>query len=327
MRTIALEEHFVTEALTGYGASTAGVAQPHVWAEASRRLLDLTGERLAEMDTSGVDVAVLSLNSPGLQAETDAATAVRAATTVNDFLAGVIAEHPDRFGGFAALPLQDPAAAAKELDRAVTQLGFSGALVNAHTNGVYLDDPSLRTVWERAAGFDVPLYLHPGNGYDTAHVLSGHPELVGPMWSWGTDTSTHALRLVFGGVFDDFPDAKLLLGHMGEGLPATLWRLDSRWAFHNHRGIELARERPSDYLRHNLYITTSGVCSDAPLLCALLALGAEHILFATDYPFESMSVATTFIETAPVSEADRAKITHGNAERLLRIPATPALVS
>jgi 2,3-dihydroxybenzoate decarboxylase len=139
------------------------------------------------------------------------------------------------------------------------------------------------------------------------------------MWSWGTDTATHALRLIFGRVFDDFPDAKLLLGHMGEGLPFTLWRLDSRWGFHNHHGIELNRGRPSEYLRHNVYITTSGVCDGPPLLCALLALGADRILFGTDYPFESMSVATTFLANAPISEADRAKIGWRNASALLRL--------
>jgi 2,3-dihydroxybenzoate decarboxylase len=323
MRTIALEEHFVTEELAGYGAGTAGVAQPDAWREASRRLLDLTGERLAEMDAAGVDVAVLSLNSPGIQAEPDPSVAVTRAGAVNDLLASVIAEHPDRFAGFAALPLQDPQAAAKELERAVTQLGMCGALVNAHTHGRYLDDPALRVVWEYAEGLDVPLYLHPANGYDVPHVLSGHPELIGPMWSWGTETASHALRLVFGGVFDDFPNAKLLLGHMGEGLPFVLWRLDSRWGFHNHHGIELARGNPSEYLRHNLYITTSGVCSAPPLLCALLALGAEHILFATDYPFEDMAVATRFLADAPISEADRARISHRNAEELLRLPPAP----
>ena len=252
VRVIALEEHFVTPELAAYGASTASIAQPGAWREASRRLADLTEERLPAMDTAGVDVAVLSLNSPGIQAEPDPAAAVAA---VNDFLAGVIARHPDRFAGFAALPLQDPAAAAKELDRAVTELDLRGALVNAHTQGRYLDDPSLRCVWERAEGLDVPLYLHPANGFDRPHLLSGHPEMEGPMWSWGTDTATHALRCVFGGVFDDFPGARLLLGHMGEGLPYTLWRLDSRWGFHHH-GIDLARGRPSEYLRHNLYITT-----------------------------------------------------------------------
>jgi 2,3-dihydroxybenzoate decarboxylase len=249
MKLIALEEHFVTPDLVGYGASTASIAQPGAWAEASRRLLDLFDERIPEMDAAGLDMQVLSLNSPGIQAETDAGVAVAKAATVNDFLAGVIAERPDRFSGFCALPLQDPKAAADELERAVTRLGLRGALVNAHTHGVYLDDPSIRVVWERAEALDVPLYLHPANGVDTSHVFSGHPELVGPMWSWGVDTATHVLRLIFGGVFDDFPRARLLLGHMGEGLPFTLWRLDSRWAFHAHHGVELAREAPSAYLR------------------------------------------------------------------------------
>jgi 2,3-dihydroxybenzoate decarboxylase len=319
MRTIALEEHFVTPELAAYGARTASIAQPGAWREASRRLLDLTEERLPTMDAAGVDVAVLSLNSPGIQAETDPPTAVSAAAAVNDFLTETVARHPDRFAGFAALPLQDPQAAAKELERAVSQLGLRGAMVNAHTQGRYLDDPSLRVVWERAEGLGVPLYLHPANGFDRPHLLSGHPELEGPMWSWGVDTATHALRLIFGGVFDDFPAARLLLGHMGEGLPFTLWRLDSRWAFHNHHGIELARGVPSAYLRHNLYITTSGVCSAAPLLCALLALGADHILFGTDYPFESMAEATAFLAAAPISEADRAKISFQNATDLLRL--------
>jgi 2,3-dihydroxybenzoate decarboxylase len=319
MRTIGLEEHFVTPELVGYGAGTASIAQPAAWAAASRRLLDLTGERIAGMDAAGLDVQVLSLNSPGIQAEEDPAVAVANAAAVNDLLATTITENPERFAGFCALPLQDPKAAAKELERSVTQLGLRGGLVNAHTHGRYLDDPELRVVWEYAEGLDVPLYLHPANGVDTAHVLSGHPELIGPMWSWGTDTASHALRLVFGGVFDDFPEAKLLLGHMGEGLPYVLWRLDSRWGFHAHNGIQLRRGNPSEYLRHNLYITTSGVCSPAPLICALLALGPEHILFGTDYPFEEMDVATEFLRDAPISEADRAKIAHGNAERLLRL--------
>ncbi len=319
MKLVALEEHFVTPDLVGHGTSTASIAQPGAWAEASRRLLDLTEERLPEMDAAGLDVQVLSLNSPGIQAETDPASAVRQAVTVNDFLAGVIREHPDRFSGFAALPLQDPKRAADELERAVRELGLRGALVNAHTHGVYLDDPALRVVWERAEALDVPLYLHPANGVDTAHVLSGHPELVGPMWSWGVDTATHVLRLIFGGVFDDFPNAKLLLGHMGEGLPFVLWRLDSRWNFHAHHGIKLQKEHPSQYIRDNVYITTSGVCSPAPLLAALLSVGADHILFGTDYPFESISVATDFIRTAPISESDRAKIGHLNAERLLNV--------
>ncbi len=175
MRTIALEEHFVTPELAGYGAGTASIAQPGVWREASRRLLDLTDERLPEMDAAGLDMAVLSLNAPGIQAETDPVVAVAAAATVNDFLAGLVAAHPARFAGFAALPLQDPKAAARELDRAVTELGLRGALVNAHTNGVYLDDPSLRVVWEHAEGLGVPVYLHPANGPATRTCCPGTP--------------------------------------------------------------------------------------------------------------------------------------------------------
>ncbi len=320
MRTIGVEEHFVTAELAHYSAPAERIAQPAVWKKAWHRLLDLTDERLDAMDAAGLAVQVLSLNSPGIQAEPDTRVAVAAARTVNDLLAGTIAAHPDRFAGFAALALQDPVEAASELERAVTQLGFSGALVNAHTLGRYLDDPQFRVVWERAEALDVPLFLHPANGVDVPDVLSGHPELIGPMWSWGPDTASHVLRLVFGGVFDDFPDAKVLVGHMGEALPFVLWRLDSRWGFHNHHGIELARGNPSEYLRHNLYISTSGVCDNPPLVCALQALGADHIVFGTDYPFEDMGTATRFLELAPISSGDRAKIAHATAERLLHIP-------
>ncbi|OBF13622.1 amidohydrolase family protein [Mycobacterium sp. ACS4331] len=319
MRTIALEEHFLTSELAHYSDATRDLAQPEIWREASRRLTDLAEGRLADMDTAGVDMAVLSLTAPGIQAEPDPQVAVTRAAEVNDFLAGLIAANPTRYGGFAALPLQNPEAAAKELERAVEQLGLCGALVNAHTQGVYLDAPPLRAVWARAEALNVPLYLHPANGYDTPHVIGGHPELIGPMWSWGTDTATHALRLIFGGVFDDFPGAKLLLGHMGESLPYSLWRLDSRWDWHRHHGIELALEHPSEYLRRNLYVTTSGVCDDAPLLCALSALGSEHVLFATDYPYEDILTATAFLTAAPITNADRARISHLNAEQVLHI--------
>ena len=326
MRIIGLEEHFVTPELVGYGASTASILDARAWERASRRLLDVTQERIGQMDAAGLDMAVLSLNAPGIQAEPDPGRAVWRAKDVNDFLATAIDANPTRYAGFAALPLQDPAAAADELERAVNELHLCGALVNAHTNGVYLDDPSLRVVWERAQALDVPLYLHPANGVDTAHVFTGHPELVGPMWSWGIDTATHVLRLIFGGVFDDFRQAKLLLGHMGEGLPYALWRMDSRWEFHEHHGVQLGREKPSDYLRENLYLTTSGVCSAAPFLASLLALGADRMLFATDHPFEEMDVACDFIRTVPVAEPDRAKITHRNAEHLLRLPTPAQLV-
>ncbi|WP_372348472.1 amidohydrolase family protein [Streptomyces sp. KL116D] len=288
--------------MAAYGASSASILQPEKWREASRRLLDVTGERLAEMDAAGLDMQVLSLNAPGIQAESDAGTAVSRAAAVNDLLASVVADHPGRFAGFAALPLQDPQAAAKELERAVSQLGLRGVLVNAHTQGRYLDDPALRGVWERLEGLDVPLYLHPANGVGTPHVIEGHPELVGPMWSWGTETATHFLRLVFGGVFDDFPRARVLLGHMGEGPPYLLWRLDSRWDYHAHHGVELALGRPSEYVRRNLHITTSGVSLGPAPAVRAARTRADHVLFGTDHPFEDMATATAFLRTAPVSE-------------------------
>ena len=325
MRTIAVEEHFVTPELAKYTRLLADLVDPERLEAGGRRLLDFTEERLPEMDAQGIDVAVLSLNSPGIQGEQNPGAAVSAARSVNDFLAGVIDAHPERFRGFAALPLQDPQAAVTELKRAITELGLRGALVNAHTNGVYLDDPTLRDVWGQAEELDVPIYLHPSNGVTSADVLSGHPELIGPIWSWGVDSASHTLRLIFGGVFDEFPNAKLLLGHMGEGLPYAMWRLDSRWEFQNHRGIELARGTPSEYLRHNIFITTSGVCAHAPLQCAIAEIGADRILFAVDYPFEAMSEAKRFLETAPIADQDRASISHLNAERLLRIE--PAAVT
>jgi len=281
--------------------------------------MDVGEQRIAAMDAAGLDVQVISLNSPGIQAEAGPGAAVTRAKAANDLLAAIIETHPDRYAGFAALPLQDPAAAVRELERAVTQLGFKGGLVNGHTLGKYLDDPSLRPLWEAANGLDVPLYLHPANGVDVPDVIADHPVLAGPMWSWNHDTASHVLRLVFGGVFDDFPNSKVIVGHMGEGLPFILWRLDSRWAWHNHRGIELKRGTPSAYIRHNVYITTSGVFDEAPLKCSISALGADHVLFGADYPFEDLDAGTEFLRTADIDAADRELIAHGNAERLLRL--------
>ncbi|GAA2490585.1 amidohydrolase family protein [Streptomyces gobitricini] len=319
MKKIAIEEHFTTAALAHYSLPAAALFDPPQWDASMRGLLDFTDVRLPQMDELGIDMEVLSLTAPGIQAETDTAVAVKRAAEANDFLAEITRKHPTRFSGFAALALQDPNGAAAELERAVTQLGLRGALINGHTHGEYLDADRFRPVWERAEGLGVPIYLHPASSYDVWHNLRGHEELIGPMWSWGVETATHTLRIIFGGVFDRFPDATLILGHMGEGLPGHLWRLDSRWDFLDQRGIHLAKPRPSDYIRDNVMITTSGVCTHAPLLGSLLALGADRIMFSTDYPLESNHDAVRFVETAPISETDRAKICHLNAERLLRL--------
>jgi predicted TIM-barrel fold metal-dependent hydrolase len=222
MRYIALEEAFSIRELDD--------RQPPPWpenrfsrrslADWARRLPDFTEFRLPEMDAPGIDVQVLSLTVPGLQGDQDATAARADARLANDYLAEVIGGHPDRFRGFAALPMQDPSAAAAELARCVRQLGFRGALVNDHLQGHYLDEPRYDEVWAALEELSVPLYLHPGAPpADHWNVLAGRPELYGATWSWAAETGGHALRAIYGGVFDRHPSATLILGHMGEFLP------------------------------------------------------------------------------------------------------------
>ncbi|GAA1959452.1 amidohydrolase family protein [Amycolatopsis minnesotensis] len=321
MRTvhlIALEEAFaIPELQARFPVPKTDTAAR--WVEDwGKRLSDYTTYRLPEMDEHGIDIQVLSLTAPGIQGLTDARQAVTDARSANDHLAEVIAAHPDRFRGLAALPLQDPEAAVTELHRAVGALGLNGALVNDHTDGAYLDDPHYEPVWSALEDLGVPLYLHPGAPpTEPWRVLEGRPELRGPLWSWAAETGGHALRLIFGGVFDRHPRARVILGHLGEFLPFQLARLDSRYARQEHRA--LAR-KPSEYVGDNILITTSGVCSPAALAGAILAIGADAIMFAVDYPFEDTAEAVQFLERAPISDRDRAKIGHGNAERLLRLP-------
>lgn len=319
MGLIAIEEAFAIPELLAKHPTPKTATAAHwveVWAE---RLCDYTTHRLPDMDEHGIEMQVLSLTAPGVQAVAEAGAAIADARLANDHLAEVVAAHPARFGGLAALPLQDPAAAAAELHRAVGSLGLSGALVNDHTFGWYLDDPRYEPVWSALEELDVPLYLHPGAPpAEPWSVLAGRPELRGPLWSWGAETGGHALRLVFAGVFDRHPRATVILGHMGEFLPFQLARLDSRYARQEDR--TLAR-RPSAYFGGNILITTSGVCSAAALTGAVLAIGADAVMFAVDYPFEETAEAVRFLERAPLSDADRAKIGHGNARRVLHLPA------
>jgi 2,3-dihydroxybenzoate decarboxylase len=316
MKKITLEEHFLPPENQIHVAVT-DMPENEVVKRMAYRLMDMEEQRLSEMDTYGIATQVLSLNAPGIQAETDRNGAIKKAKQANDFLAEITRKHPARFAGFAVLPLQDPGVAADELERAVTQLGFKGAMINGHTNGEFLDEPKFRIIWERAEGLGVPLYLHPGNALSEADngFYEGYPELLGPTWSWGVETATHALRIVFSGVFDEFPRATLILGHLGEMLPYALWRLDT--SEKRDTGKKKIQKLPSQYIKENIAITTSGHFSQASLLCALLTLGADRILFSVDYPYASTLEATTFIENAPLSDTDREKICHLNAERLL----------
>jgi 2,3-dihydroxybenzoate decarboxylase len=317
IRKIALEEHFSGVGFGDYSKAFVSLIDPKVAADLNRRLTDFDEIRLQEMDAAGIDYVILSQTGPGVQVEPDTAQAISRAKANNDFLAAQIARHPDRFGGFAHLPMQDPAAAAAELERAVNELGFKGSLVNGHTNGTYYDDRAYDPFWERMQALDVPLYLHPFNMFDSPHMFNRHPELTGATWGWGVETGTHALRLLFGGVFDRFPDLKIIVGHMGEGLPYLRWRFDSRFAVYP-QGVTLKR-KPSEYFGRNILITTSGVCSHSALIGAVGEMGAEGVMFSVDYPYEDTATAAHFIETAPLDESTLEMVCHGNAERLFKL--------
>ncbi|MFI9169188.1 amidohydrolase family protein [Streptomyces lincolnensis] len=318
MRIVAVEEAFsIPGAIRQEAAIRQRLAAPEVIKqEWFRRLEDLTELRLADMDANGVDMQVLSYASPGLEVIEDPAEAVAVAQRVNNHLAKAVARHPKRFAGFAVLPLQDPKAAVVELRRAVKELGLKGVLYNDHVRGHYLDEPRFRPVWAELERLGVTLYLHPAViPADNWHVFDGYPVLVGPSWGWTATVGAHALRLIYGGVFDEFPGASVTLGHMGELLPFQMARLDSRYP---HVPVEQrVQHLPSYYLRKNVYVTTSGVMSHAALLGAVHAVGVDRVLFSIDYPFESSAEAVGFLRSAPYAPADLARIAHGNADRLL----------
>jgi 2,3-dihydroxybenzoate decarboxylase len=316
MQKIALEEHFLAPGYEGYWRATIGNVDPNHAANLLARLTDFGEQRLASMDGAGISRAVLSIAGPGVQSERDAATATRTARAANDFLADEIRKRPDRYSGFAHLAVQDPHGAAAELERCMGQLKFCGAMINGHTLGQYLDHPSLYPFWERAEALGAPIYIHPTDPVAPSPALEGVAGLRRATWEWGFETGSHALRLVFSGHFDRFPRAKVMLGHLGETLPFLLWRFDSRAKLY---GIKLARE-PSDYIKQNIVVTTSGMCSAEPLNCTLTALGQDRVMFAADYPFESAQEAGEFLDHVPLAETLRADIASNNAARYLRLP-------
>jgi 2,3-dihydroxybenzoate decarboxylase len=319
MRKIALEEHFLTPNLVEHWRTTSINISAALGDKALGALSDFGARRLDAMDQNGVAYAVLSISGPGVQVEADTARAIRLAREANDLLAAEVQKQPRRYGGMAHVALQDPKAAADELERAVRDLGFHGVMVNGQTNGEYLDADRLSPFWERVADLDTFVYIHPANPPDVPAMYGGHPELFGPVWSWGVETATHALRLVFAGVFERYPKAKLVLGHMGEAIPFQLWRIDGRYVIANLGGKAGLPKPPSHYVKQNIYATTSGVFSNEPLLCALAALGDDHVLFSADYPFENIEVAARFMDAAPISDAQKRKVGYDNAVRLLKL--------
>jgi 2,3-dihydroxybenzoate decarboxylase len=272
------------------------------------------------MDQYGIDMQVLALGSPGLQALDDRAMAIDLAKKTNDYQAGVIQKHPDRFAGFAALPTQDPKAAADELERTVTQMGFKGAMIQGHTNWEYLDAQKYWVIWERAASLEVPIYLHINDpSADSKKMYEEYPQLAGSMFGWGVEAAMHALRIISSGVFDTYPKATLILGHLGESLPYLLGRLDEGYRALAAVDSKKLKKSYSEYIRENLLVTTSGLYRPEALVCAISAMGPDRVLYSTDYPFVDLKESVELFDKTPMSDEVREKVSHLNAERWLRL--------
>src|SRR5262245_58338477 len=284
-------------------------------------LLDLEGVRMQEMDSNDVAVHLLSLTAPGVQMF-DADEAVDLAILANDRLAEVIGRHPARFAGLASFAPQAPKRAALEMERAIQRLKLNGFIVNSHTNSEYLDDPKFWPILEAAEALDSCLYIHPRAPSDGMDVPFRQYGMDGALWGYGMETGTHAVRLILGGVFDRFPKLRIALGHMGEAVHFWLWRLDFM-AERMQAGGRLAKLqlKPSEYFKRNFVITTSGQESHPALDYSLKVLGVDNVLWAIDYPYQPTSPAVAFMDSAPVSDEMKAKLYHGNAERIFRIHA------
>ena len=324
MRVIAIEEHFITpmyrervgtNEFRNFYLQSRGAEMGHDIVEQHS---DLGKKRLAHMDAAGIDVQVLSFGSPGTEAFA-ADVAIPMARDANDTLFATVQSWPDRFAGFAALPTADPKAAAAELERCVKELGFKGAMIHGHVRGEFLDARKYWVVWEKAEALGVPIYLHPTLPHPDAlkSYFAGYEDLARACWGFSVDTSCHFLRIVFAGVFDAYPKLRIILGHLGEGLPFAMHRLNIHGAAAaKRRGL---KREPIEYLHDNLLVTTSGNWYEPAFQLTLQALGVDKILFAVDWPYESNKTGVEFLKKISVSESDRAKIAHRNAERLLNI--------
>jgi 2,3-dihydroxybenzoate decarboxylase len=320
---IGLEEHF---AIDDTLQDSKGFLADATWPELESRLLDMQERRLGEMDRHGMQMMILSLNAPAIQGIPDAKRAADTARRANDFLAREVAKRPSRFQGLAALAMQDPDGATRELVRSVKELGFRGALVNGFSqigdpnSMVYLDDKRYAGFWAECERLDVPFYLHPRNPLaSAAQIYEGHPWLLGPTWAFGQETAVHALRLMACGLFDRHPKLQIILGHLGEGLPYSIWRVDNRNAWTKAPPRYPAKEKLGVYFQRNFHLTTSGNFRTQTLIDAILEVGADRIMFSTDWPFENVDHAAIWFDACSISEADRLKIGRTNAERLFKL--------
>ena len=313
---IALEEHYLDPQIKPHMTGVDSPGRPQIIA----RLDDVGQGRIAEMDAAGIDVQVLSHGAPSLQKLADADLAVRLARGANDRLAEIVSGRPDRFAAFATLPTADPKAAADELERTVTRLGFKGAMLHGLAGGLFLDDRRFWPIFERAEALDVPLYLHPSVPHPAVidayykDYVEKFPTILRAAWGFTVETATQGIRLILSGIFDAHPRLKIIIGHFGEGLPFMLWRINMGFA---RDGV------PPNWFRdafcEHFWVTTSGFFSDPALLHCIQELGLDRILFSVDYPFVENKPGTEWIERVPLSAEDRAKILSGNAKRLLKM--------
>jgi gamma-resorcylate decarboxylase len=320
---IALEEHFAIEETL---MDSAGFVPEDHWVELQGRLLDIQDRRLRLMDQYGIERMILSLNAPAIQAILDPHKANEIARRANDVLASEVAKRPERFSAFAALPMQEPDLAIRELERCVKELDFKGALVNGFSQGrdgdtlLYYDLPQYWPFWQVVERLDAPFYLHPRNPLPAdARIYAGHSWLLGPGWAFGQETAVHALRLIGSGLFDAYPRLMIILGHMGEGLPYNMWRVDHHNAWIKKPPRHKAKRKIADYFQGNFFITTSGNFRTQSLVDAILEIGADRVLFSTDWPFENIDHAADWFDAASISENDRLKIGRLNAIRLFKL--------
>jgi gamma-resorcylate decarboxylase len=330
---IALEEHFYLPSFEAYGADGSaldGAGKAHnyrseYFAALQKRLGDVE-LWLEDMDRCGIDRMIMSLTQPGIQGIPDRAIAVETAKRMNDDLAKILAAHPDRLAGFAAVALQDVRAAGNELERAVSQLGFKGALINGYSNigdmntAQYLDESPVWDFWARVETLGVPVYLHPRSPLpNQRRVYEGYPVLADSPWGFGAETAIHTLRLILSGLFDRFPRLRIILGHLGEGLTFLLPRVEHRLR-HMSTEVRGRQQKPvTFYLRENFYVTTAGHFRTQALIDALLEIGSDRLLFSVDYPYETVQEQSDWFDSLPISETDRRKIGRGNALKLLRL--------
>ena len=319
---VTLEDHMATEATLG----DSKVFGEHVWGTLRPRLIDIQEMRLREMDRCGIEMMILSLNAPAIQAIYDTNRAIEVAREANDVCAEHVAKRADRFQSFAALPMQDPEAAAAELTRCVKELGFVGALVNGFSqagtpeNVVYYDLPQYRPFWKTVEALGVPFYLHPRNPLPSwSAIYEGHRWLLGPNWAFAAETAVHALRLIGSGIFDECPNLQIVLGHLGEGIPVQLWRIDGRnmWMGEPHRYP--AKHGVGHYFRKHFHVTTSGNFSTPAMVNAIAEIGVDRVMFSVDWPFEDIAQACEWFDAAEIGEADRQKIGRTNAAKLFKL--------